>query len=793
MSMEHDEGAEPAPLTDEQINAVVDRDAPPEINHAAVAELDRIHHAQAYQTTPEPDYDPAYGIGPGGGSVNYEPSVGQATASPSSKQPHTLEDLYSVYPLIGNGSFYLRVTRKHPTTFGGLRCAGWIEDVHEQITLSQFAERFGGHVYEVAVRGPGQRTSIVDASGQVQSNTLNKIKIEVSGPPIMQPSSETTMPNQPPFATFGEDPRVQIKKLDLEADAMRRRELRDERNRQELLTRGSVSADVLEAVQRAAEKGGDDARRASAEVIASLKEQNHRLLEQAQVKDDAIQKLRQEMLQIQQQASLQLREEETRAVRDLRERFNDEVRRVKEDHATAIQAMQTEHQRVVNDLTERAQRERDHITKMEQMERDRIRDDASRREKDLRDEYARREREMRETQQQRLTDIERSFERELRGIKDMRDREIESIRSSETGKSALTKQTAEIQQSMLMNESNRMQSEVDALRRENEDLRSQILAHASKDPLTAVREAHELAAQTGYKGDAPAEEEFDWKRGMVSAVKGLIEKGPEIAKGFGDAREQNRVAVARAQQQAQMARMRAAHAARQHRPPPQVGPAPPMAQPAPHPAPPPEHRPAPPPGVVPPPAPSPRTWDDANGPPEPGSPVNLPDNTHFRPVIEPKAPPPMEGGKAPEPTPVPIGGESEAQQVVAPELTQQPAEPEPDSDDQQAAPDAVDFEVQEPSAVAISEEQVARFSSQLEAAIGTGLVSPAEFAKGFIDEAGVETTAAIILQIGPDDLVDAVEAQPGSEQTAIVTRAGRKFVRELWEEARKIIEATAAQ
>lgn len=211
------------------------------------------------------------------------------------------------------------------------------------------------------------------------------------------------------------------------------------------------------------------------------------------------------------------------------------------------------------------------------------------------------------------------------------------------------------------------------------------------------------------------------------------------------------------------------------------------AMPPPQPSPPPPDqrnvpRPPPPPGI----GQQPRTWD--SGPPEPHQ-YDLPPEP-IRPPT-PEAPPPSPTSarpKQPAPPPIMAG--------PAPPLPDElpsthPADgppPEPNEEEPPVQETSVTQESEaqtEPEAavVHVTNEQVARFSEKLEEAIGSGLVTPAMFAEGFIKETSPETTLAIVQAIGPDQLVDAVAQQPGAQSTAIVTREGRKFVQELWVEA----------
>lgn len=87
----------------------------------------------------------------------------------------------------------------------------------------------------------------------------------------------------------------------------------------------------------------------------------------------------------------------------------------------------------------------------------------------------------------------------------------------------------------------------------------------------------------------------------------------------------------------------------------------------------------------------------------------------------------------------------------------------------------------------VTEEMIAVFAEKLDDAIASGLVSPGAFAKGFIEEVGPDATGHILRSIGPDELVDAVSSHESAAGTAIVTRDGRQYVRDLWASASALL------
>lgn len=811
----------PSPPSPPPSPEIPEEEAPREIEQDAIAELDRIHEAHRFASPPMDTMggsgmDGSYGMSPiaapmpqhpiGGFTPLEQPEVHRREEAtvPSKRDLQTLEDLYDAYPDIGNGSYYLRVERKHPTRYGGQFIAGFLTDLHEQITLSEFAARFGGQVYEVSVRGPG-RGSTLDSDGRIQARTLTSITVKVPGVPVVDfqgQSSNGAAMSSSGGAGWREDPRVTMKRMEYDADALRRSEQREAQLRREVATRSTLSPDLVRQMNEMAEQRAQETRSSSAEIITDLREEKRRLTDALRERDSQLDQLRQQLVQVQTEVQQRLRDEETRQIRELKQQQEATLSRIKDDHAATIQRIQQEHERRLNEMNERHVRECDSMRQNEARERERLRDDHNRREKALQDDFARRESLFRDRETslkddfaRREDSLKRDYELRFQQLERSAKRDIDIIRSSESTKAELAQQTANMQANLHVAEIQRLTSSVDSAEAQAAEAQRELSKHTNKPLLQQVEETKTIAETLGLmKKD---EEAFDWKRGAVSAVKNLIDRAPDIAKGLGEAREQNRVAVARAQQAAQQAQIRSEQQRRRAMmqnagvEPPQMSASPVSAS---RPGPPSSDRtvprPPPPPGV----SSTPRPWDA--GPPDPHQ-YDLPPEPTGPPA--PEAPPPSPGATKPQgPLPPPISA------GPAPPLPDDIEESE-EGDEQQATQGesitaeryefpggAVSEEPLPPEAaeevakVQVTSEQVARFSEQLENAISSGIVSPRTFAEAFIEETTPETTLAIVSAVGPDQLVDAVAQQEGAQSTAIVTREGRKFVQQLWVEATRI-------
>jgi hypothetical protein len=107
----------------------------------------------------------------------------------------------------------------------------------------------------------------------------------------------------------------------------------------------------------------------------------------------------------------------------------------------------------------------------------------------------------------------------------------------------------------------------------------------------------------------------------------------------------------------------------------------------------------------------------------------------------------------------------------------------------QAAPTPSQPPTQQPQV--IPAEAIGMFVGQLDQAIRSGVVAPRQFAEGFIQHAGPQVANQVIAAVSADVFIEFVNGQPAGQQTAIVTRAGQKYVRAVWDEAVAIINQMA--
>ncbi len=760
-----------------------------EIGADVADQMRQLSQSQISPPPAPPLFDPgaAYGIVPPQGFPSLSGDIGDISSPddqirvPSiGRSAKTLEDLYESYPRIGDGSHFIRIERKKPEIWDNVRISGFLDDLGEQISMQEFAERYGGGEYLVTVRGPVKNS--LDSDGRVKTRSLEAVTLKFPGLP-KRAAQMTAGDDMQRGLGMGMQPMNQlvVDQFRGQQEEKRRLEQRlEEIQRQSYAanTRGMDPA-IMQALTSASEKRADEAKSAQAETISELRRQTARKDELLEQKDTEVQKLRQQVLDIQREATARIHEEESKQVRELKERHERDLAQVKDDHARSIERITEEHRRSMKEMADRQADDRNKTERDYSQERERSREDVARREATLKGDYDRQIQLMTQNYESRLTEAHRQNEREMASIKDQRDREISSMREIMESRAKTAESMASTRVSLLEAEIARLRTEHNALKRENEDMRTKTY----KDPIQAVNEAHQLAAQTGFIGAQAEEkeEEFDWKKGAFQAVKEVINKVPEIAGKIEEARGRNRGG-----------------------PPPQMAgyqPQPQQLPPGAHPQQP-QARPQqrqrggyaqPPPGVAF--IPTPQWQQRPNVPMAPGDAPPLPPQIFGPPRANP-APKPMYIGQTPQPkqAPVPIAGQQLVGEpsgdigFIDANKVRQEQIPQPIPSEQQVQPVAQPpQETVNAGGIELSEEQVMGFVSRLDEVIASGIVPPQAFAQGLVEQIGKDSARAIIASADPEQLVNGLAQMPGSNKSAIVTREGRDYVQKLWGEVAKLV------
>jgi len=826
----------------------------PDAHDAVVAELDRIDSGENWtppdpvtggepaqiaptlyqEGTPQRGYRPPdpptpHSEGPHVRSVIVSPEA-RVTRGP--RDPRTLEDLYAIFPHIGNGIYFMRVTRKEPKLYRGQKVNGWIADVHEQITLSQFRDNFGGERFTVAVLGP---RAPKDAAERPTVQQLAEMDIQIPGPPawgsLPQADEDDIMTQRQPMAmgrpmALGPayDPTVAAKELDIQADRERRAE--DERRglQSKLIEQaGTTPREIAAATAEATTRAVESVRETSKEVVDMLREnlgdQQRRIIEltgelkstQAKLVE-AESKAAQALYHGETKAVIELRERHgkelsdfkertAKELKDATERLQNEMSSLKDRHADELRRVREELTSKVESATkettsklEGAQHDyRDRVRELEasfERERQRIREEAERREKAIKDDYERTERNFKEQYDARIKDLERQTSREIVQTNTDRDTRLRAIEEQYKGQVNFTEKTTQMQLDSANRETARLEGKLKTAEEELARLREK----TTEDVPTAIAKAHTLAEMTGWgprdekAGGGEEEGEFDWKKALAKAGMALVEKSPELMQKLGEVRQQNAATTA------------ATRAPVPQQGPPGVGPGPRGPQPQQ------QRRLAPPPGMGMRPAPpiaqrpfvvaapqtatQPMPGYDGRGsvvfgqpptglgydPPAVGSRPMPPPTPAPQPAAQPQAEPTPQWMPAPN---APIPG------VTGPAAAAAPADP---SQPPPAGPQAEGAPIP-----GLTEAHIHEFVDELEKAIRGKVVGAPGFANLFIGRIGPQIAAQVAIGVHPDQLIQLLQTTPGAaEQSQIVTREGQKYVRAVWDELRKQLGLAAA-
>lgn len=802
------------------MTAPVDPGAPVDVGDAAaaaIAELEKLDQSSQAAADPQryvPGSPPPARQYMSPQQAAYSTATGYShedfPVAPMGRTPSTLEDLYAFYPGVGDGTYKLRVIRVQPKHWRGSNVAGFLGDVDEKLSLSEFTDRYGGGTYRVYVLGP-QRNKFDDNGAPLIRQLPHNVEVTIPGPPSLNslPMHEEDMMFQGPGrASYnpvfrsGEDSAVQIKRMEIDQKE-RERVAREQQQlmQQAFAPRPSVGSEAVGVLADQSMRAVGEVRSAHELHMQTLRDQNQALMASVKEKDEENRRLRDEVTKLASEAAkselLRTELSETRA------KLSAEL-----DHArqNAARELDNARQMATRELDSRTTRHaeelrelRDRHEAMIRESNDRQRDEVSRlssrytEERQLLNEQTNEKlRAMREEADRRERDIRDSHLRELNTLKDAQERELRVIRESGDSRMKMVETSTTVELRSAQDQLARERDANTRLARENDELRMKI----NKTPVEAIREAKELASLVGMTegGADDGEEKWTWQREAAGMFKTALERAPDMLRELSAMRTQGGAAAQQAaaeqqqalvqqqqmqmqmqppqlmaaqQQQAEVARRRAAAQQRQQwqpgMPPPGFG----------RPMPPPPMRGSATPAAAPlgPPAPA---WNSVQpaGPPPPIPPA--------RPAV-PLAEDP--GPRQPLPPATPIAGP--AADLPAPSAESAAATPAPQESEPAPMPT--------PPPLNVTEEQLGEFITRLEQAIRGDLVPAKMFAEGFIKEVGADRTRQLLQLVQPGQIVqivqnalDARAARGGKPQESkIVTYEGQKYLSEVWAEAAK--------
>lgn len=757
---------------------------PPEAKQAAVEELERLAQAESYSPSPGQPYDSRIGAR----YVVPDPSPRRGYAMPGGHddgpmapppgRPQSLEDLYAMYPKIGDGQFKLRVTRTFPKNYRGMLTEGFLEDLDEKVALAEFEDKFGGGVYKVTVIGPGRKT---DESGAPLIQTLGAaVELKIPGPPAstsLPKAKEEEMYSMMgmaggnrvmPFGVPHEPESVQLERIKQQEREQKRRD--DERI--QLLQIGSRGEPGISPEY--AKTQASEMRQLYDSHSKTLENQNNKLIEAMNIKEAENRELRSKLTEAEGKAarvtSLEsdlamtrtrletenkdLRDRFERETKDTNERHRMELARVNEEAKKDIERINEAHRTELTRETNRYTEERQRQNEMHSEKMSSYKDDANRRCDDLKDQLTR-----------EITSLKDAHARELQTLKDAQASELRAITKIAEGETKVTTTQSETRIEALKERIAILDSDNRHLRDELQDLR----AKTNKDPKTLLLETKQMAEDLlGMTDKQPEEKDtpFDVKKEIAGAVRSLIDKAPEALRELGNMRssaqqqmQEQQAAMAQQQammQQQQMQQGRLPAAARQAQ----------------------------------------RQWTPAAGSPPgfgqpmPGQPVGASPYPGYQgPVVGVPAPPPPLSFQYAVPAPDQADGSAARQAAAAappppmapmppmPPQAQQPPPPQ----QQQGQPQQQAQPQQAQQGSALTDEQVIMFLEALASAVPpNGVIPAAAFARGFIERAGPDNTRALLQSVPPERIFEFIEERDHKPWRVIVTRDGQRYTREVW-------------
>lgn len=716
-----------------------------------------------------------------------------------------LEDLYTQYPALGKGEWKLRISRLEPKAFKGQAISGFLCEVYERLSMPEFGRRFGGGFFSITVMRP----TSPNESTLSDFRAVREIRIRVAGDPVVGGESPIQFHSDGSKAVSNQVEMQRLHVEERERERLHAERLRAEEKADRL--QREVVPNFYETTKRVVE----DSQRLTGAQIEFWKEEADRLRSEVmlvrsqaakdlQERDQDNRKLHEDIITLKQQATATTLAVETKVIQDLkiqyeariselkdqastqlretRERFDEDrrrmqeefskvERRMQEDHSKKVDDLTADHRRIMEDIMRRHDEERRNYESAQSIERERVREDTRFRMEQLTQQKENEVRQLRDTYDQRIADLRLSTDRELQSVRDATAREIESIRQSERAQSTLARESAEMRKESVKAEETRLRQEITELRRENGDLRDRLdqeRARQHKDLPTAIREAREMAGHLGLV-DPGEIEKPESEPSTMSQFLGLarqaFDAAPQVLDKIMQARKEQADQIVQAQQMQQMQQAQAAAQARQaqmlaaQQAPRQLG-APAQQQ----------ARQAAPPGRY---APPSQARAGQPGQPRQTAPVQAPPMGSYQPPAVspvPFGPPPVVAvspvqspSLAPEQATVPqaalpAGAESEAVVGSGVPVAPSGSDPEPQGQD--------------------TNSLIIQFFQQLDAAIRNKVLSPESFAIAVISQVGPETTGQLLAQFRPEEIVET--AQQLSPDTAIGTRDGQKYVRELW-------------
>jgi len=718
----------------------------------AAAALEQSQQDQEVEL-PDPVSDvPLFGAATSPYAAAPQASSGGGSSS-SGETVRTLEDLYVLYPKLGEGDWKIHIERTSPRSFRGTATAGFLGECYERLSTAEFAARFGGTGYCVKVLKP---TSSGANATKSDYQTVKQFRFRVPGDPtldgIAQGTSEDgmTMSIDPRLLGGAVPEKVQIEQLRL-AEKERERQSIDHRRLEDKLESerrhaAQLPPEHVNMLHQSTTRIMEDSRAQLDAATAFWQQEVERLRSENLALQSENQGLRERASKAERDASDHSRVQESVAVRECKEqydqrlreqtdRYADDRRRSLEDSGERLNRVESEQRKQLDTIVHRHDDERRQADTRATEERERMREDyrdrVDRVERDKKHEVA----SLKETHRERIEDLTRATTREIESLRDQTRREVENARELERGQATFVKESA-------ANRVDLIQSELDRVRNSDRDNEARLRDAENKlhrEPIQALSEAKDLAMQFGGLVEASS---LPGEQGFVDKIAPYI---PKLSESLGHAIES--IGNMRANNQ----QARGQHVA------------PVMQAPAQLPAPQPRYRSAAV-GAAPQPTPSPAAggWQASaemsnyQSPPIGGAQVAGGPSLPFAPPVS-NLPSPVQGG-ADGGAGVPFGASTEI------------GGPQSEEANSGAPPS--------PAGPAAGEQaSLQQFCEQLDTVVSGRLMSPEGFGRQVIERLGPEQTAMLLQRFRPADVI---QASSGIGAGAVQTRDGQRFVAALW-------------
>lgn len=436
------------------------------------------------------------------------------------RQPRTLADIYSRWPVGREPGYHLRVERTQPRFFQNVPCAGYVGDVSVELNERDFGQYFGGREYLVEVYGPDPRRQ--DPNGAPVIKRLSdpiKISIPVLPPNMMATSvdqlpkgQDTMYPQQMPYYPQGpvqqQTSPHEVKLVEVLGNMLQKQVEKQDRRAEApdgmLSFARDASRDQM-TLMREQMQAEREARRKAEEEAKQKSDPTVEMLKAFAPNKDAMLSHMEANYQSQLQA---LRDSHQAQLNAAKERHDGENRRsderyaeLKESSSKAIDAARMQAASDISSLRD------NHARELESVRRDAERRESALREElrdlrvELRADADKRIAELKEVQASKIDDLEKGFQREIRAMKESADTRLH-----------VTDQTRQSEILMLREKLNEREQEILKLRAEVEKL---------GDPVEQIQAMEAKAQALGYVKSDPSAPSGAWEHLAASVGAGI--------------------------------------------------------------------------------------------------------------------------------------------------------------------------------------------------------------------------------------------------------------------------------